>query len=350
MNERLRRWLPWVGYPLFYLLVLLLFVRCTFPYERVKDRLVAEFDAAQKQPGKRLEIEELSGHWLFGVKATGVRLITDPPPGTGTGTDKEPLKPKVMELDSLEISVGLLRRLFGTWAVDYEAELGGGEISGTFYQDSERAEIVARSEEVNVAGLGVLEDLVELPLDGVLDGSVRLVLPEGKMSQAEGEIDLTIAGLAVGDGKAKIRDAIALPRLEAGDLVLKASALEGRLNVEEFSARGADFELQSDGNVRLRDPFDASLADLNLGFKFSDAYMGKNDLTKSLFGEPGSKVPGLFDMDPKIRRAKADDGFYRWKIAGPIARLNFRPAPRATSNRAAARRGDEEAPAAPDGE
>lgn len=333
MKNRLQKLLPWVGYPAFYLLVFGMFTRCTFPYDSVRDRLVAEFEASQKQPGKRLEIDELGGHWLFGVKAEGVRLITDPPPGASAAEGETP-KPKVMAVDSLEVSVGLLQRLFGTWSVAYEAELGGGAIEGTFFQNSERAEIVASSSDVSVAGLSVLEDLVELPLAGVLSGSLRLILPEGKMSQAEGEVDLSIVDLSVGDGKAKIRDAIALPKLQAGDLVLKAEAIEGRLNVQELSARGPDFELQSEGNLRLREPFDVSLADLNLGFKFSDAYMTKNDLTKSLFGEPGSRVPGLFDMDPKIRRSKADDGFYRWKIAGPLARLNFRPAPRSGTNRA----------------
>lgn len=332
MKDRLRKFLPWVGYPVFYLVVFALFTRCTFPYESVRDRVVAEFEASQKQPGKRLEIDELGGHWLFGVKAEGVRLITEPPPKLGAAAGEAP-RPKVMAVDSLKLSVGLLRRLFGTWAVSYEAEVRGGVIEGTFFQNAEGARIVASAKDVGVAGLSVLEDLVELPLGGELSGSLRLVLPEGKMSQAEGELELAIADLSVGDGKAKIRDAIALPKLHAGDLILKAQAVEGRLNVQELSARGPDFELQSEGNLRLREPFDVSLADLNLGFKFTDAYMTRNDITKSLFGEPGSRVPGLFDMDPKIRRSKADDGYYRWKIAGPMARLNFRPAARA-ANRA----------------
>lgn len=340
MKDRLGKWLPWVGYPLFYLVMFGLCVRCTFPYEQVKDRLVAEFEASQKQPKKRLEIDELGGHWLFGVEAKGVRLITDPPPGFGS--TEEPAKPKVMALDSLRVSVGLLRRLFGTWSVSYSAELGDGEISGTFFQNSERAQIEAKSKDVSVAGLSVLEDLVELPLFGVLSGSVRLILPEGKMSQAEGELELSITELAVGDGKAKIRNAIALPKLQAGDLMLKAEAMEGRLNVKELSTKGLDFELQSDGNLRLRDPFDGSIVDLNLAFRFTEGYMTKNDLTKGLFGEPGSKVPGLFDMDPKIRRAKADDGFYRWKVTGPLARLNFRPAPRSAGGRAARQAGTAE--------
>ena len=47
---------------------------------------------------------------------------------------------------------------------------------------------------------------------------------------------------------------------------------------------------------------------------------------ESLFGSADSKVPGLFDLDPKIRRAKGADGFYGWRASGQVAKLNFQPA------------------------
>ena len=116
----------------------------------ISEQVVAEFEASQKQPGKRLEIDELGGHWLFGVKAEGVRLITEPPPKLGAAAGEAP-RPKVMAVDSLKLSVGLLRRLFGTWAVSYEAEVGGGVIEGTFFQNAEGARIVASAKDVGVA-------------------------------------------------------------------------------------------------------------------------------------------------------------------------------------------------------
>ncbi len=335
MTPQMRKALRWVGYPLFYLLSLLIFVRLTFPYERVKDRIIAEFEASQKEPGKRLEIDELSGYWLFGIEAEGVRLISEPPAHATSGKkDEKAPAARVLAIDSVEVSVAILRRLFGTLYVTFSAEIGGGEIEGTFIQDDQRAEIEVEGQDVNVAGLSLLEDVVELPLEGTLAGTVHLVLPEGKMKLAEGDFELSISDLAVGDGKAKIRDTIALPKLRAGDLNLKAEASEGRLDVKELSAKGPDFELSADGNIRLRDPFDRSLSDLNVGFKFADAYKNKNDMTRGLFGAPGSKVPGLFDLDPKIKRAKADDGFYRWRVGGALGQLNFRPSPRGTSRNA----------------
>ena len=54
-------------------------------------------------------------------------------------------------------------------------------------------------------------------------------------------------------------------------------------------------------------------------------------MTRGLFGAPGSNIPGLFDLDPKNRRAKRPDGFYGWRITGPLSKLQFEPAPLSTS-------------------
>jgi hypothetical protein len=64
---------------------------------------------------------------------------------------------------------------------------------------------------------------------------------------------------------------------------------------------------------------------LTISFKFQERYTNKSDITKSLFG--GGGMPGLFDLDPKMKRAKRADGSYGWRASGALARLNFTPAP-----------------------
>ena len=139
----------------------------------------------------------------------------------------------------------------------------------------------------------------------------------------------------IGDGKAKIRNTIALPKLDAGEMTFTAEATDGRLKIEKFSAKGKDIEVVADGSVRLRDPMDQSLAELSLRFAFSDAYKNKNDITRGLFGAPGSSMPGLFDLDPKTKRAKRPDGFYAWRLVGPLGRMEPQPAPMGASGSAA---------------
>jgi type II secretion system protein N len=333
-NERLRRIARYVGYPLFYVFAFWLFVFWTFPHDRLRDRLVAEFNARQTGENPlRLEIEDTSWYWLTGIEAEGVRLTSlAPPPATEEG---KTAKPKVVTLDELHARASLLRLIVGTLHLSFGADAFGGKIAGVTSDADEARSIEVEIEDVSVADLPILGEAVGLPLTGVLAGTIDLRLPEGKLSRGEGKIELKITGITVGDGKAKIRDTIALPKLDAGELVLEAEATNGRLKVSKLTAKGPDLELIADGAIRLRDPFESSLAELSLRFKFADSYTNKNDMTRGLFGAPGSSVPGLFDLDPKNRRAKRSDGYYGWRISGPIAHLNFEPAPTAGAGAAA---------------
>src|SRR5690606_32139207 len=125
--------------------------------------------------------------------------------------------------------------------------IGGGEIEGTFKQNDEEARIEVESAGVDISGLTLLSGAVGLPLGGELSGSVKLFLPEGQMKKAEGSFALQIQNLTAGDGKAKVRDTIALPTLRAGNLTFKAEAADGRLQISEFSANGPDFEMTAQG-------------------------------------------------------------------------------------------------------
>jgi len=353
LGARQRKILTWIGIPLVYLFFLAIFVRLTFPYDTLKDRILSEFNA--NQPERILSIEDLSGSGIFGVEAEGVSLedrassaalATEPeppaPPPEGEGeppaegdeaapkkkgrSGAAKVRPAALHFDSIDVGVSILSYLFGNLSVAFDADVGGGTIEGSFFQNDELAKILVDAEAVDISELTLLGKAIGLPLGGALSGHVEFELPERSMSKAVGAIELSISDLTVGDGKAKVRNTIALPTLKAGTLSLKAKATDGKLDVETFGADGPDFEMTSEGKVRLRQPFDKSLADLEVGFRFKDAYKSKSDMTKSLFGAPDSKVPGLFDMDPSVRRAKDSEGFYRWKVSGLITSPSFRPA------------------------
>lgn len=325
MTPRVKKALKWLLYPAFYLCMLLVFLVVTFPFERLKDRLVAEFNSKQPAgPGTRLEIAEMSGYWLSGVEAQGVKLHAPPPPPGEDGAVKEG---RTVELQDVHVRASLLRLLVGTLYLSFGGEAFGGKLSG-HTSDADGARSVAiELDGVNVADLPMLREVVGLPIEGKLSGSIDLRLPEAKLAKADGKIDLTITELAIGDGKEKIRNTIALPRVDAGELKLEAEATEGRLKIEKLAASGRDIEVAADGSIRLRDPADTSLAELSLRFRFNDAFRKKNDTTKALLGEPGSPLPGLFDLDPKNKAAKRPDGFYAFRFTGPISKLEGQPAP-----------------------
>lgn len=328
LSPRMRTILRWAGYGSFYVFCLLLFAYLTFPYERLRDRIVAEFNARQTGPKPlRLKLGELSSYWFSGIEAEQIELISpaDPPtPSEGSaGETAKPPKPKVMTIDEAHGSISLLRLLFGTVHVSFGAEAFGGELSGYTSDADGSRRLEVEIEDVDFGQAPLFGDAVGLPLSGKLSGTIDLLLPEGKLSKADGKISLKVVELAAGDGKAKIRDTIALPRVDAGELVLEAEATNGQLKITKLSAKGPDLELESEGSLRLRDDFNQSILSLGLRFKFTDKYTNKNEITRGLFGSGGT--PGLFDLDPKNKRAKRPDGFYGWRASGSISHLTFTP-------------------------
>jgi hypothetical protein len=115
-----------------------------------------------------------------------------------------------------------------------------------------------------------------------------------------------------------------------GTLTLAAEAKDGVLKIGKLFASGKDLDLQGEGRIAMRDVALSSTADMTARFRINDAYRTKSDVTKSLFGAPGSTTPPLFELaDPKIKQAKRPDGSYGWNLRGQLAHLDFTPAPAA---------------------
>jgi type II secretion system protein N len=334
MKANAKRWVGYLGYPTVYFLMLGFFARCTFPYDQVRDRLVAEFNAKQASSGMRLEIAEMSGYWLSGIEAEGVKLTRTATADGGGTPSAEEQKPKVTVIDELYGSVSLVRLLFGKIAGSFGATIQSGEIEGNFSSSETEQSLAVKLRQVGVGDIPILSDLAGLPLKGTVDGQLEVVLPEKKPGKAEGNVELNITGLAAGDGKAKVLKVIALPELKVGSLKLVATITDGRVKFDTVTAKGPDFEMVMDGSIRLREPVTSSMLDLGMRFSFMDAYKNKNDITKGLFGSAG--VPGLFEMDEKVRRAKREDGFYGWRVVGTMEKPLFEPSPAGTAGGARA--------------
>src|SRR5262245_46471355 len=106
-KERLRRIGPKLGYPVFYLFCLIIFLSWTFPYDKVRDRIVTQFNLQQRNAShpQELQIDDLDSSFLTGVKAKGVRIIS-PPSEAGKG-------PSVLALDEVRARISLLGLLIG---------------------------------------------------------------------------------------------------------------------------------------------------------------------------------------------------------------------------------------------
>lgn len=324
MKAKLKKILPYIGYPLFYFFCFVVFAYYTFPYEKLRDRIVAEFEkpAGAASAGERLDIESLGPYWLSGLRASGVRWVKTTPPAS---PDEKP-KRSVLEVDDARARVRLLPLLLGRLSVGFGADAFDGKIAGAFSTKGEERRLRLKLSELSLHRLTPMMPEGGLPLGGMLNGELDFALPEQKAQKATGRLDLTIQDFFVGDGKAKIQG-LALPRMNIGDLVMSAEASEGVLKLDKVAAGGRDLELGMEGRLTLRDPLSESIYDMHLRFKLADAYRTKNEVTKSLFGAPDSKMPALFEMDPKVKQSKRADGFYSWQVSGLFRSPQFLPAP-----------------------
>ncbi len=323
MSPRQRKILIGVGYGSFYWFMLLVFFYFTFPYDRLRERLVHDFNARQTGPdAMRLEIDKIGSYWLSGVEADGMRLISTPPPDPSG----KPAKPKVTTVEQAHARLSLFALLFGKRVVSFGAKAFGGGLDGSVTDSDAERVVDVTMDGLDLGQTPVLAGLLGLPVAGKLSGSANLITPEARLSKAEGKVSMKLSGLSVGDGKAKIRDIIALPKLDAGELTLEADVKSGQVTVTELAAHGPDLELDATGTIRLRDQPDQSLLSVNAEFKFTDHYMNKDDMTKALFGPTG-----VFDLDPKNKRAKRADGFYGWRVGGTLSNPTFFPNPTAVA-------------------
>jgi type II secretion system protein N len=320
MKERLLRYGRFAAFPAFYVLCLAIFAPLTFPYDELKQRIAFSFNDDQRATGgqQELHIESLDGYWLSGVRMKGVQLLS-----ASSEAGKAPTK---IEIDEATVRYSILSALVGSGDIDFSADAFGGEISGSFDSHGKDKSLEATLDSIDLGKVTPLVQLLGVPLDGKLGGNVRLALPEGRASKATGALSFESRDTAVGDGIAKLKGALALPKLEVGTITLAADVKDGVVKLTKFVSGGKSLDLQGDGRITLRDQVADALCDMQVRFRISDSYRTKNEVTQSLFGAPGSSAPPLFELDPRVKQSKRADGFYGWSMRGPITHLDFAPA------------------------
>lgn len=338
LNLRAKQILLWVGYPLGYVALFCIFAYVAFPYERLKERIVIGYNAAQASSTdpNRMSIGDATWSWRFpGVVLSDIELVGPKPEAGEPGQVPSRRRIHVQEAYA---RVSPLAFLFGTTRLAFAADGFGGALRGEVVHSDSQQRLRIELEGVDPGQMPGVSEALQLPISGSMTGTVLLSIPEGKYSQAEGDIELVVDDLRIGDGKTKVRDMFALPPIQAGTLELTATATQGRVKLERFETKGPDLEATAEGKLRLRDEIGKSLVEqLTLTFKFSDAFRDKDDTTRSLLGKPGDSVPGVIDLDAKVKQAKQPDGSYSWRVMGVFSNLAFAPqrsAPGGAPNRA----------------
>jgi type II secretion system protein N len=297
----------WAGYPVFFLLCFVFFVYKTFPYDRLGDRLV-EMAAAQ---GYEVEIVDLTHSGLTGLEFENLRVVLP------TEDDSPPLD---VIFDQLEVGTSFLSLVSNTKSYDFEAELAGGEIDGQFTTGDDRTEVDVEVENLTLEAIPALRKYTKVPVAGTMNAEIEIAMP-ADVEESSGDVDVSIEGLNLGDGKTKIDipgwGGLTLDRADAGNLELVATIQDGTATIERGKAHGADLKLDLVGSAKLQRPMSRSSIKAMMRVKIEEAYKARSP-----------KVATMFELASSgLKSAMTPDGAIQYAFTGALeGRMRPRPA------------------------
>ena len=256
LTQRQQRLLKVIGYPLLALVVFIMAVHWTFPYERVKDKFIDVVGDKYDVSVGSVERTTLPGGVIF----KNIWLTTRP-----EELGQESAK---MAVQKLRVDVGL-GNMFAMMSGDYRLrtsmEISGGTIDGTVRLRGKDLAIDQVARAVPLAQILWLRGYFNnLPMVGGLSLDVDLELPGGQLHRANGTIRLSCAGCVVGDGKTKVKvqttqeknkilqgDGIAIPIIHLGTTSGQLVFKEGVLTTNDFHGESESGEFQLDMTLKL---------------------------------------------------------------------------------------------------
>jgi type II secretion system protein N len=330
MREKLRVYGPWFGYATFFFFALLLFIYWSFPYDRVRDRIIAEFEHSQKSPPgaarQVLSIGKLEPSWFTGVILKDVSLTSYP---------ADPSKPpSVLRADEIRARVGFGSLFSAAKDLTFSIKGLGGTIEGSITHKLSANPTPSaagknagpkydRTIKMDLDGIALGElapvrDAIGTAIGGTVKGSIDVTYGETRIDKANGTVALEVENFWVSDGKTPFKvpalkavfgsEDITLPQIYIGNLPVQISVKNGVARIDKMEAKGKDLDLTVGGQITLRENAAESDMNLSLQFKFNDQYKKKGDSTAGLLL--------LLDSEPKLRASKRPDGFYSLRIVG----------------------------------
>lgn len=316
LGPRTRKILKWVGYVFFALFTFVFALQLSFPYSRVKDKLVDSASDKYTITVSKVERGLIPGRVYFkGVTITTVKTKPDDVADT-------------FYINELQLDVGILSMIGGKVTLDFDATIGdkkegfGHLKGGVSVAKFGKGDITASIQGNALPSVTLpMHALIGLPMSGKVQFGVDLNLPMeksklGKTSinwqRATGAIALDCPkGCTFGDGKTKLKpllknksnqamvgEGIDFGKVTLDKLVARVSIKRGVLKVDKFDAPSKDGEVHVDYEMKLEKNFDESMVTGCLRFKGSDDLLRREPKTHAALSTTGAELrsDGLFHI------------------------------------------------------
>lgn len=311
LSPRMRKIVRYAAIGVFGIIVFIFAFQLSFPYMRVKERIVDSLSDKYDVSIGDVERGFIPGRVYF----NDVNIRTRPTkPGDPVTT---------MLIKRLEVDVGILPLLHGTLRVYVDAKIGRGDLNATIWLPKfGKKGIRFEAEGKDIPGTGLpMRAALGLPMTGNMDLSASLDLPNdvpkaGKpvpnWKAASGSFMLACpSGCTFGDGKTKLKplvknagqqamvgEGIDFGEVNIDSLVAKAEIKNGKLEVTKFDAKSKDGELYIDFSMTLDKELNNSVVAGCLRFKGSDALLKREPKTYAAIQTTGAerRADGLFHI------------------------------------------------------
>lgn len=311
------------GYFLLAIITFIFALQLTFPYHRVKDKVVEVLSAKYDTKIGGIERSIVPGRFTL----TDITLRSRPA--------KSDEVPTTFFIKSLEIDVGILAGLSQTAEVDIEATIGSGTIAGSISisKDGTKVHIIGADLQANMLPM---REGIGLPMAGAVKFSVDLDLPNekaktGKVAanweKAAGSFSFACpAGCIFGDGQSKLKaklsnsrnaafaaDGIEFGKVNVQTLAMKVDINKGVMTLSQMDMKSLDGELNAQLSVQLAPTLDDSDVTGCLRFAGTKALLEREAKTYTAITATGAPLG-----PDKLYHIKLDGKFKEIKRRGVL--------------------------------
>lgn len=285
-------WKRTLQYAGLFWLFFIVFLYLTFPYDGIKNSLVAQIE--DKAPLK-VEISELKPFRLTGIQFKNVKIASQNDPNkvyfmVDNGRTRVHIMPFLL---------GILPFVKTKIVMDFDLYGFGGGIAGQVVLKGREMAVAANFRDFDLARMGAdkqLSQFGQINLLGKSDGSFEWYINEDMPKASKGKVRLEYRGLRLMNSTVYGKP---LPDIVFNDpSVIQLSLANKFLNIDEWSLTSKNLDVQAEGKITMRDKFDNSRIGLNFKIKPSE------DIEDSL----GAFAFFLPEPD--------DEGYYKFSVSG----------------------------------
>lgn len=301
LGPRTRLVLRILGFTLLGLVTFVFALQLTFPYHRVKDKIVEALSAKYQVTIGDVERGIIPGRMYF----KSVRLESRPEKAGDNITS--------FYISELEVDLGLLALIKGTASVDIDATIGPGHLKGNIAISKSLTSIDLVGTDLPSGSLPIKEG-IGLPMSGKIAFKFALDLPNeaGKSGgkavpnwqKAEGNMVFECpSGCTIGDGKTKLKpklknarsqafanDGIEFGKVNVDSMLVKVAIKGGKMTLTEFDTKSQDGQLKVDFEATLAPSFSDSMVAGCLRFKGSETLSKREPKTHAAISTTGANL------------------------------------------------------------